>query len=539
MRDDYKTLRALGFSDDELRELGLFEPATAAPELLVEAYLRRSKKREDLATMRQHLRDIVRYRWPEGTQIRHVWFEQLSASKAYVRRPEFEKSTAAVFDGLSKTLAFWKTDRFDRRGMGAMGRSLDEFERRRAGLVSVTEGLDSRQPGARLVFGILAERALAEARDIALRVDIGHVAHKAEGRRGPGVPPFGLTSPRLPDGKPSGLVAPHPTEYAAARRLADLLLGTWEGGAKLSGTAAAAQMNREGYTSRQGAAWTAEKVSRVVQSPLWGGMTPRTSRIMDEHGNPTGKWELTREPLMDAEGNPVRCGEGVVSAAEWYTIRSGFALRTSGTRGKRSATYLLSGTARHNDCRGPLRHHRGYYRCQMAAAAGTCAGTATRAPRLEAAVREAWVAHMVSLDPDSPVIRAIARRWLAFSEPSAQAEKVAALAALEGAQARAQRLEDDYYVHGKISEDRYEELSAALRTTMGVAAAKLEALRAGEDLTVFTDAAALREAFADADVVDQRMMLQSALRAVYVHSASGRGDQTPIEKRVSYDWVTA
>src|SRR5690606_40039290 len=59
-----------------------------------------------------------------------VWFEQLSASKYYVRRQEFEGATRAVFDGLSKVLAFWKTDRFDRRGMGAVGRMLDEFDRR-------------------------------------------------------------------------------------------------------------------------------------------------------------------------------------------------------------------------------------------------------------------------------------------------------------------------------------------------------------------------------------------------------------------------
>src|SRR5690606_17844158 len=125
-----------------------------------------------------------------------VWFEQLSASKYYVRRQEFEGATRAVFDGLSKVLAFWKTDRFDRRGMGAVGRMLDEFDRRRAGLVSVTEALDSRQPGARIVFAILSERAREEAKDISLRVNIGHAAHRSEGHRGTGLPPYGLRSPK-------------------------------------------------------------------------------------------------------------------------------------------------------------------------------------------------------------------------------------------------------------------------------------------------------------------------------------------------------
>src|SRR5690606_2258753 len=129
-RDDYETLRALGFSVQELDAMSLLKPAQGPPERLMEAYLRRSKKREDLATMREHLRQLVAYAQRERLSIRHVWFEQLSASKYYVRRQEFEGATRAVFDGLSKVLAFWKTDRFDRRGMGAVGRMLDEFDRR-------------------------------------------------------------------------------------------------------------------------------------------------------------------------------------------------------------------------------------------------------------------------------------------------------------------------------------------------------------------------------------------------------------------------
>lgn len=92
-----------------------------------------------------------------------------------------------------KTLGVWKTDRFDRRGMGAVGRMLDEFDRRQSRLVSVSEGLDSSK-GGRVVFAILSERAREEAKDMAKRAKIGHDSHKAEGRRGTGRPPFGLHS---------------------------------------------------------------------------------------------------------------------------------------------------------------------------------------------------------------------------------------------------------------------------------------------------------------------------------------------------------
>lgn len=547
-REDYEALRALGFDDDELKVLGLWEPATAPPERLIEAYLRRSKKREDLATMRQHLREIVRHRWPEGHQIRHVWFEQLSASKVYVRRLEFEKATQAVFDGKSKTLGFWKTDRFDRRGMGAVGRMLDEFDRRKAGLVSVTEGLDSRQPGARIVYAILSERAREEAKDITLRVNVGLEAHRREGRRGTGNPPYGLMSPRLADGKPSGLVAPHPDEYEGARRLTELMVGKWETedgkpGDKLSGTAAGKKMNEEGYRRRGGGLFTPDSVSRIVQSPLFAGMVPRTERVLDEYGQPTGKWVNTHEPLLDEKGDPIRCGEGIATLAEWYEIKAGYKARTAqdGTRGKRDTQYLCTGVVYCYKCKGWMRHHRGYYRCVNWANEGSCSGLSTLAPRLENAIKEAWINHVITLEPGDPVLQAIARRWLAFSDPERKAQREHAQQALEAAQGRVKTLEDDYYVYGKMSVDRYEELSANQRSIIQLMTAKLEELGVEEgDLTVLTQGDSLREAWEDSALSDQRMLLKSALKAVYVFPPKGRGDRTPIEERlVDWDWVAA
>lgn len=556
-RADYPTLKALGLNDDDIKALDLWEPATASPANLIEAYLRRSKKREDLATMRAHLRDLCRYRdGRPGAQIRHVWFEQLSASKSYVRRPQFEEATQAVFDGLSKTLAFWKTDRFDRRGMGAVGRMLDEFDRRRSGLVSVTEGLDSRQPGARIVFAILSERAREEARDISLRVNIGHEAHRVEGRRGTGVPPYGLTSPRLADGKASGLVAHHPTEFEGARRMADLMLGNWETeegkpGESLSATATAKRLNAEGHRTRTGVEFTAETVSRISQSPLFGGMVPRTERVMDEHEQPTGQWVSTQEPLLDEKGDPVRCGEGVVTVGEWWRIRAGFKARTAaeGGRGKRGAEYLLTGIVRCHLCKGWMRHHgttvRGkyinYYRCTNWANKGTCKGTSTRAPRLEHAVKEAWIGYVTSLEPTDPVLSAIGRRWLAFSNPEHEAEKRHATESLKAAQARVQKLEDDYYIHGKMTEERYDQLSKAQLAIIEMMEMKLHALGdTDSDITVLLNSDALREAWEDATMSDRRMLLKSALKAVYVLPAKGRGYRTPIDDRLAdWEWVTA
>uniref|UniRef100_A0AAU2VZ34 Uncharacterized protein n=1 Tax=Streptomyces sp. NBC_00008 TaxID=2903610 RepID=A0AAU2VZ34_9ACTN len=47
-REDLPNLRALGFEDDELMALGLWEPVTGSPTDLAEMYVRRSKKKDTL-----------------------------------------------------------------------------------------------------------------------------------------------------------------------------------------------------------------------------------------------------------------------------------------------------------------------------------------------------------------------------------------------------------------------------------------------------------------------------------------------------------
>lgn len=536
LRADAETLAALGFTPAELADMGLDRPATGEPKGLVEVYLRRSKKREDLAALRGHLKDIVRWTTSpqQNLQIRHVWFEQLSASKTHVRRYEFEKATQAILDGKSKTLAAWKTDRFDRRGMGAVGRMLDEFDRRRARIISVTEGLDSSLPGNRIVFAIMSERAREEAKDISLRVTNGHREHKGDGRRGTGVPPFGLYS-----APGSGTVEPHSEEYAVARRLADLLL------AGITTVKAAHTLNEEGHRTRGGHTWSGTAVSKLARSPLFAGMVPNRQRKEDEHGNPLDVWEGYGEPLTGPDGKPLMCGTGIVTVSEWYRIRAMIAERTDPKRaaGKPEAKYFLTGVLRCGRCNGPMSHRGGRYRCETRQTRGAtvCAGVVSLAERLDKAVAEAWVRHVLNLEPDDDVLYAIGRRWLAFSDPEAQAAREGAREALASAQKRVQRLEDDYYVHGKITEARYEQLSATLTATIEAMSAQLATLDGSADLGPLMDGDTLREAWNDDETTTatQRMLLKCAVNSITVMPAARQGDQSPIEKRLEFDWVSA
>ncbi|WP_202205100.1 recombinase family protein [Streptomyces xanthophaeus] len=544
VREDHTTLVGLGLGQEALEAMGLDKPATAEPSKLMDAYLRRSNKKEDLATLRGHLRDLARWARAEGLQIRHVWFEQLSASKTYVRRQEFEKATQAVMDGRSKTLGVWKTDRFDRRGMGAVGRMLDEFDRRQSRLVSVSEGLDSSK-GGRIVFAILSERAREEAKDIAKRVKAGHDAHKAEGRRGTGRPPFGLRS--TPG---SGTVEHHGDEYDTARRLADLLLD------KKTTKDTAHKLNEEGRRTRSGATWSPTAVSKLAQSPLFAGMVPIRRRKTDGHGNPLDSWEGYGEPLRNERGEIVMCGEGVVTPAEWFRIKALIAERTDDrwAKGKPEAKYLGTGSyrcGRMRDkkgsgelerCGGPMSHRGGRYRCEVRQTRGTsvCEGVVTLADRLDHAVGRAWVDHITGLEPDDPVITEMARRWIAFADPGTQAKKREAQRALEAALERVKKLEDDFYVYGKMDEERFVELGEGQRAVIESVTATLESLDAEADFTSLLQVEHLREAWGKADMADKRILLKCALgkNGITVRPASRRGDHTPILERIDFDWLS-
>lgn len=532
-REDREALVALGFTDKELSDLGLLEPVLGDPESLVDAYLRRSKKGEDMATLRGHLRQIVRWCRGEGLSIRHVWFEQKSASKHYLRRDEFEHAKAAVLAGRSKTLAAWKTDRFDRRGMGAVGGLLDELDKRGARLVSTSEGLDSSK-GGRMVFAFLSERAREEAKDISLRVQVGLDSHRPMGRIPGGMLPYGVMA--VGDGK----IGPRPEEFPTARKIADLLL------AGMAATTVAHRMTAEGATTRTGRHWSANAISRMAQSPLWAGLMPSRERHRDEFGQPIDKWGTWKaDVLLSEDGKSIPCGTGVVTESEWYAIKAQFASRTvrgiNGAHGVRQAGKLLTGIMRCPHCAVGLVSGGESYRCRTHLEGGpaACRGARTKADRADFTMGEMWVTHVSALEPDDPVLHEIARRWLAYQDPDKQAQQQHVKAALLDAERRSAELDEAYFIHRRMPQGRYEALSTTLTAQAEALRSELKAMYRGSDLTPLLDGALLAEAWKAANLTDKRMLMRSAVQRLTLLPSTGRGDRRPVADRLDVVWVTA
>ncbi|MFJ9521066.1 recombinase family protein [Kitasatospora sp. NPDC101801] len=535
VRADRATLLGLGFTPAQLADLGLWEVATGTPDELAEGYARRSRKQDDLATLRGHVRDIARRAHEHGVKIRHIWFEQKSASKSWVRRTEFDGACDAVLAGISRALYVWKTDRLSREGMGKVGVLLDAFDQRRAGLVSVTEGLDSRK-GGRILFAFLSERAREEAAEIAFRVTNGIKVHKEEGCFTGGRAPFGLEAYGPKGAK---RVRPHGAEYGVSRRIGIRL---WENRRPKE---IVAELTADGAVRRNGKPWTERAIVELAHSPCWAGLVPESRPVLDEFGQPTGKYDRPGA-LMGPDGLPVTCGEGVVTYSEWVTIQGNLAARstdrpraTGRGRGHRQRTALLPLILRCPHCGGPAKSGGVVLTCRTRVEQGpaACVGFTTASARLEAAVEVLWINHVRSLPPGSVTVQAIGRRWLGFMNPEQTAQRDKLRSALQQAGERRAQLDDRYYLKGNMPERDYVRLAEALDLQVVTLTGQLSALSGEDDLAPLGDGETLAELWAGQDIDGRRALLQAALGHLTVRPAARPGDRTPIADRVVVTWI--
>ncbi|WP_326649106.1 recombinase family protein [Streptomyces sp. NBC_01750] len=532
-RDDLPALRALGFEDSELKELNLWTPATGTPADLAEMYVRRSKQKDTVSSLREQVRRMCAHAAHEGKRIRHVWFEQKSASKAYVRREEFDGATAAIVGaGLSKTLYVFKTSRLSRRGMGQVGLLLDALEERQARIYVVAENIDSTR--SRMILAILSEQAREQAADISTFTKLGIDSNKAEGRFTGGVTPYGL---RCVAG--SGKLSHDPQEYATARRIAEYLLDR-----KTPGWIAD-RLNSEKVKTRHGKKWTGPGIISLAHSVTWAGLVANREKLLDGNGKDLGKYHRGGTPLLSKDGHPISLGEGVITFAEHVKISAILAGRAQPgtsigdrTRGKRETVALLSGTLRCGHCGGPMANGGVNYRCYARQVEGpsSCKGVSTERSRADDAVSTMWINHVLNLAPTSPVIRDIARDWLAYQDPEAEARKAQANAALESAVGREMQLRKERFVLNRISEADYEYLWRSLNAQIDSLKAELAELAQEADLTPLMDPEGIAGLWQGAGISGQRALLRAALKGVTLAPARYRGDRTPILDRLDPDW---
>ncbi|MEH6374366.1 recombinase family protein [Streptomyces sp. KLMMK] len=502
---------------------------------ICDLYLRLSLDRDGKTAIERQEADCRAWAERSRLTVRKVHVDRGRSGYKAVERKGFDAALAAVTAGVVGTLIVWKLDRLSRKGMGQVGEVLDDMEKAGGRLVSVVDGLDTSNESARMAVAMLAELARSESENLGTRVSHAKRHLRSRGQWIGGQPPYGL----LVDPSTKKLI--HDPEHAVyARLIADeALAGT-------SLVKIARLLNEYGILSPRGGQWNAASVMQLLRSPAFAGLMPESETV----GTDDGELKYTGRvfPYRDPETlDTVEIGEGIITAGERAQIIRMLESRTFVHAGKRrpkpEGTALLTGLVH---CAVPgcgRRMHRvgGSYQCMARRAGNQCIGASALAEAVDHYVTEQFLTKLPALEPDDPLLGAIADRWAHRVDPATFAKCDALASEIQDEEARLADLEDARYLRGEFGDaaavERYNRLSERLRRRIEGLGADLRKLPVPSvDVSAMLDAVTLREAWADGTNEDRRDRLSLAVDRVEV-SKGVRGQRIIPEQRIRIEWA--
>lgn len=175
-----------------------------------------------------------------------------AASAKTLDRPGLQQALDLLKAGKAAALVVVKLDRLT-RSVADLGRLVDEhFSTGKAALMSVSEQIDTRSAAGRLVLNVLASVAQWEREAIGERTSAAMRHKQAQGAYIGGAPPYGYVL-----ASDSALVA-DAAEQAVIREARELRAGG------LSLRKIAAELDRRGLRARNGRAFAAQQIQRMV-----------------------------------------------------------------------------------------------------------------------------------------------------------------------------------------------------------------------------------------------------------------------------------
>ncbi len=485
---------------------------------------------------------IRRARELAGPDVEIVIFrEVVSASKAKVRRREFDAMAAYVKEHRPAFLIAWKWDRVSRQGIRQLGDVMGLVEDFGVRFVSLKDNLDSANPGWELLASFLAVQAKEEARNIQLRVSARQLRDRDKGRwvkeR-----PFGfiVTEARQ--------LEPHPTEAEIVRGMVKEFLA----GGTLRGIAARLtqdkvptlrHMKRAELLARLREAGRHEEAAHIEETPIrsrnsWGLTTVRhilTNPVLAGFMVHDGKIAET------AEGEPIRVGDGLITEVEHRRILARLSTRRGTVKkpGKRTGkagspgrpvTFLLAGFIRCGQCGGAMVGNRrkpprrSFYRCVAKAHGHPCAGFSLVITDLERLVADRVLSRLAAMELDDPMLVAVARRWLTTYAPEYDAERGEFDTKAQTLRARLEALEVARWERGEFDDSegaaRYDRLRSRISEQLAAVEAALSKLpEPVVDLSMLLDPEEAMEALGEGDgkaLEARRDVLGLVLQRVYL-----------------------
>ncbi|MEU1178903.1 recombinase family protein [Streptomyces sp. NPDC005820] len=502
---------------------------------MCDLYLRLSLDRDGKTAIERQEADCRSWAERNGLTVRRVHVDRGRSGYKTVERKGFVTALTAVTAGVVGTLIVWKLDRLSRKGMGQVGRVLDDIEASGGRLVSVVDGLDTSNDSARVVVAMLAELAQAEAENLGERVVNAKRYLRTKGQWIGGRPPYGLKV----DQSTKKLM--HDSEHSVyARLIAD---------EALAGTALvkiARLLNEYEILSPRGGQWNAASIMQLLRSPAFAGLMPETESVETEGGE--RKYTSRVRPYRNPETlDTVEIGEGIITVGERDRIIRQLEARTFVHAGKRrpkpERTALLTGLV---FCGVPgcgRRMHRvgNSYQCMARRAGNQCIGASALADAVDDYVAESFFTKLPKLAPGDRLLTAIIDRWVRRADPETVAKRDAITAEIHDEEGRLAELEDARYVRGEFdgvaAVDRYNRLADLLRNRIVGLRSGLDKLPLPHvDVSPMLDGDLLREAWSRATNDDRRDRLSLAIDRVEI-SKGRRGQRIVPEQRVRIRWA--
>jgi site-specific DNA recombinase len=468
-----------------------------------------------------------------------------SASKPITRRELERGINAIVKDKAVEALLVSSVDRLSRLGMRHVGEMLDAVDAVGGRIIFNKGNLDSSQPASRAIIAFLSEQARDEANMLSWRIETWREGCRLKGKW-TGRHPYGYL---VVDGR----LTPHPDEAPVVRRIvADFLDGhparqiaraLNEAEILAPAASKAAQMRAEGREPSEGMStwWSTSAVTRLLRNPALVGWATHNGRI-----------------VLGPDGEPVSFGEGILTPGEHARVlvelerrtaivqQSPTKTRAAGSRtgGGRPSRYLLVGTARCEGCTYAMSANsnnandwRGhYYECSAAGAGRTCPASAyIQVEKADAEVMRQVRTRLAAMEPDDPILGAIAERWRELTMPEGEGERAVLQSRLDAVRGRIVDLEEARYVRGEFStvDDvaRWDGMMTRLKVQRDAVLQDLEELGPPPDFDLTTLRATYSAEVWDATPLPQRRRwLQVAVARVIIASSQRR--KVPARDRV-------
>ncbi|WP_181011343.1 recombinase family protein [Streptomyces sp. SM10] len=488
----------------------------------IDLYLRKSKiTRERDRALTFRAQETRGRRWAEEHDytVRKVWSDNLSAYSD-TTRPEFDKAISALAADEVPALWCYALDRFSRKGAGSVLPLLDSGKR----LVFDYERLDSAEPRDRKQIINRAEEAREYSELLSHRVLDTKKQQRDEGAWLSAAPyGFEIEDPisrKLKTGKTWSVILRIFTETAMGK----------------SGRTIAVGLTADKIPAANGGPWAGSSVHRIIQSPVYEGWQSvtlvkggRSIAYRNRRGEKVSVLAEGVEPVPAALVKAARlavAGHSVV-APEYRS---------------RKPKHLLTGLLTCAGCGGSgSAIHGRSYRCYRYTVGQPCPDpSSVMRSYLESYIYDEWTAAILAarVDDASPLMVAVAERWVALTKPEETTEHQEALAAVKGAEKALEQLALDRRagiysgVMGRFFPRLVEEAEADL------AAASERAAEYGGpvDLSIFDEPEMLSDAWQAADDDLRRDLIRLAIDRVTI-TRGRRGRPFVGEDRCVIKWA--